>query len=134
MNKEEKKVYQREYMRKVRAGNKDFDLGGFFVKNKKVIAEKLLVNITEGKVKSMELALKILGELNKLKEDKEQTFEPNYDEWATVTLSKLRENWERSGGVCPVCGLPKTLRIGTHLDTEPERTEDREVETLGLPT
>ena len=52
---------------------------------------------------------------------------------ARETVNGIREQYRLGGGCCPVCGEYPTLRHEPCLDTEPEFTEDREVETLALP-
>jgi len=49
-------------------------------------------------------------------------------------IEQLRNSYREGSRSCPVCGQHKPLRQDTHLDTEPEHEEDREVATVAVPS
>ncbi len=92
--------------------NGDFDLKGFLGENKEIIAKKLLEMVKAGKtVRSIELALRSLGELVEKREDT-LTIEYTSDQItnnAERFIGHLRESLETDGGICPVCGKSNLL-------------------------
>jgi len=48
-------------------------------------------------------------------------------------LGKLRADFRKYGGACPVCGKSESVCYEPCVDSEPEHSEDREVATLALP-
>jgi len=116
--------------------NGDFDLKGYLRGNLPEIAKVLVHKIKTGKgTKSIEVALKALGELVEKREDtlKLEYTPADHTRIARETIIGLREEYQQLGGICPVCNQSKALRIEARLDTEPEQPEDREVATVALP-
>lgn len=114
----------------------NFNIKNYLGKNKKVIADRLLKMINEGKtVRSVELALRTLGELIEKKEEvhKVEFTVTDRQQIATEFLEGLRRE-AKDSGICPVCDKSKALRLEPCLDTEPEHETDREVAVLELPT
>jgi hypothetical protein len=112
----------------------DFDVKAFLSKNKKEIAENLLALIRQKKnTKSVELALKVLGELV---EKREETHKVEFTPSDRVAIARqLRDELRREFqdfGVCPVCGFNKEIRHEVGVDTKPELGQDREVAAVAL--
>ncbi len=85
------------------------------------------------RLKSIELLLKRHGALNENKEDRK--FELTVSDRIRIArevVNGLREDYQRIGGNCPVCGFSKTLCDKPRMDTEPEHAESGEVATLGV--
>ena len=90
----------------------EFDLKNYLNNNLKDIAESLVHIIkTKKNTKSIELALKALGELVEKREDTVR-LEYNNSEIARDSekfIEYLRSELEENGGVCPVCGVTRPL-------------------------
>lgn len=86
-------------------GGEFFDVHGFLKEHKQEIAKSLLSLIKGQKsVKSVELALKALGELADKREVVKVEFTASdYTRIARETIDRLREQYKESGGMCPVC-------------------------------
>ena len=56
----------------------------------------------------------------------------SYNRIAKEVTERLREGYKQWGGICPMCGQHQALRNKSHLDTEPEHAENREVATLAV--
>ena len=85
-------------------------------------------------VRRQEIYMQLMGWKTDNKDGKNE-FEldaTSYNKIATEVTERLRGNHREWGGICPVCGLSQTLRNEPRLDSKPEHTEDREVETVAL--
>jgi hypothetical protein len=73
-----------------------------------------------------ELYARIRGWLVEKREDTVK-FEPSASDYATITeniIGRLRENWENNGGVCVICGRPKTLLAEPCVDTDENKASE----------
>lgn len=76
-----------------------------------------------GNAQMARLAWDIMNPKNEEKKEADFTA----DEYINIGLKiieQLRNSYRESGGVCPVCDRPQTLRGTARLDTEQEQQED----------
>lgn len=86
-------------------------------------------------VKNRELYAKILGWLQEKKEtNKEEISAEEYISIGTRVIKQLQDEYRQGNRSCPVCGRPQEICDEPHLDTEPERPEDREVAGVAVPS
>lgn len=101
-----------------------------WLESKDEVVDSALIEACEKKnAKALELFFR---RRRKLVDQQEITnkFELSADERVKVArefLNRLREEYSRNSGYCPVCRRPETLCSETCLDTEPEQSENREV-------
>ena len=103
----------------------DFDIKEYIRQNLRSITEALVTSAKSGRnMRSVELALKALGEILEKKEA--TSFEPtasDYTSYGRAVIERLREDYRQHSGICPLCLQPKVLRPEVCLDTEPEHQE-----------
>ena len=117
--------------------HEDIDIKEYLGGSKKIIVDRLLLMIKEGKsVRSIEIALKALGELVEKREDmvKVDFTSNDYTRIGMETVEGLRREYQEGGGLCPICGQCKVLCIEPCLDSRREQQQEGAVETLGLST
>jgi len=107
--------------------SKAFDIRKYLRSELPEMAEALVATIKSKKsAKSIELALKVLGELVE-KQEVTNKFELGAVEYREITgrvLAQLRDSYKELGGNCPVCGQPHPLLEEPRLDSEQDRAED----------
>lgn len=114
----------------------EFNLKDYLGENLREIAESLVKIIKTGKnTKSIELALKALGELVEKREETHK-FELTPADFANIgraTIEGLRADFVKLGGRCPVCGEFKEICQPSE-DTRPELPADNSVGAVALST
>ena len=85
--------------------------------------------------KDRELYAKLLGWLTEKREETHKfEFTPtDYTRIARETINRLREEYQRLGGSCPICGFTKALCEPSHSHSEPEQSEGGEVAAVAVP-
>ena len=91
----------------VRAGG--FDVKRFLSGNLEELTKAALEGALQGKAKQTEMLFKILGELTEKKEVKNERTNADIARDAEEFLIYLRDRYDRSGGICPVCGKSQAL-------------------------
>ena len=129
LEKEDKK-----HQEEIDALGEDFDIKTKLNEDQREIYISLMriINNPKPSVKALEIAFKMLGILTDKREETIK-FEPNYGEWTSNIISRLRDNFKEHGGICPVCSRPHLLDKKLRLHSESEHNTESEVEGVEIP-
>ena len=118
--------------RKVKEGEK-YNSEGHLLTQLQAVDADLILACRKGNAQALKIFFQRTGLLVE-KPQEIHIFNANdYIEGSRGILEKLRADFIKYGGPCPVCGECKSVRYGTCVDSESEYAEDREVATLALP-
>ena len=110
-------------------------IGDYFDTKSKAVDEALVKACEKGNAQALRTYYQLTQRLVEKREEthKFELSPADYTRIARETIGGLREEYQTSGGLCPICGVNKALLRDPCLDTEPEQSEDREVATLAVP-
>uniref|UniRef100_A0A6M3KT31 Uncharacterized protein n=1 Tax=viral metagenome TaxID=1070528 RepID=A0A6M3KT31_9ZZZZ len=118
--------------RKVKEGEK-YNSEGHLLTQLQAVDADLILACRKGNAQALKIFFQRTGLLVE-KPVEVNIFNANdYIEGSRGILEKLRADFRKYAGACPVCGESKSVRIEPCLDTKSKYREDREVATLALP-
>jgi len=89
---------------------------------------------SKGNSQYARLYAQLEGYLDNKEKEGEGLSASDYTRIARETKNRIREEYRKSGGVCPVCGECKVFRNPARMDTEPEHEAGGEMEALDIFT